>query len=37
MVLDHKKCHYVGIGKNTEDLCLANSKEEEILGVTIEK
>ena len=37
MVLDHKKCHYVGIGKNTEDLCLTNSKKEKILGVTIEK
>ena len=37
MVLDHKKCQYVCIGKNTEDLCLANSKEEEILDVTIEK
>ena len=37
MVLGHKKCHYVGIGNNTEDLCLTNSKKEEILGATIEK
>ena len=43
MVLNHKKSHYIRIGKNTdqecfkmEDLWLAKSKEEEILHTTIE-
>ena len=43
MVLNKKKCHYVSIGRNTENdefefdnLLLENSKEEVVLGVTID-
>ena len=43
MVLNQKKCHYMCIGRNTENdkfefdnLLLENSKEEVVLGVTIE-
>ena len=36
-VLDHEKYHYMCTGKidiKGEDLCLTNSKEEEIFGIT---
>ena len=43
MILNLSKCHYMCIGKNTErdifkfeNVYLENSKEEEILGITIE-
>ena len=43
MILNPNKCHYMCIGKNTEsdifefeDVCLENSKEEGILGITID-
>ena len=43
MVLNQKKCHYMCIGKNTkngkfgfDNLILENSKEEVVLGVTID-
>ena len=43
MVLNQKKCHYMCIGRNTENdkfefdnLLLENSKEEVVLGVTID-
>ena len=43
MILNPAKCHYVCIGKNTEsdvfkfeNVCLENSKEEVILGITID-
>ena len=41
MILNPNKCHYMCIGKNTEsdifrfeNICLENSKEEIILGIT---
>ena len=41
MILNPNKCHYMCIGKNTEsdiskfqNMCLENSKVEEILGIT---
>lgn len=41
MVQNHKKYYYMWVGKNIdqrnfifEDLCLTNSKEEEIFGIT---
>ena len=43
MILDPNKCHYMCIGKNTasdifkfENVCLENSKEKVILGITID-
>ena len=43
MILNPKKCHYMCIGKSTEsdifkfeNVCLENSKEEVILGITID-
>ena len=43
MVLNQKKCYYMRIGRNTENdkfefdnLLLENSKEEVVLGVTID-
>ena len=43
MILNPSKCHYMCIGKNTEsdvfefeNVCLENSKEEGILGITID-
>ena len=43
MILNPNKCHYMCIGKNTEsdifkfeNVCLENSKEELILGITID-
>ena len=43
MILNPNKCHYMCIGKNTEsdifkfeNVCLENSKEEVILGITID-
>ena len=43
MILNPNKCHYMCIGKNTEsdifkfeNVCLENSKEEVILGMTID-
>ena len=43
MVLNQKKCHFICIGSNTENdkfefdnLLLENSKEEVVLGVTID-
>ena len=43
MILNPNKCHYKCIGKNTEgdifefeNVCLKNSKEEAILGITID-
>ena len=43
MVLNQTKCHYLSIGRNTEDnkfefdnLLLENSKEEVVLGITID-
>ena len=43
MILNPTKCHYMCIGKNTEidifkfeNVCLENSKEEVILGITID-
>ena len=43
MILNPNKCHYTCIGKNTEsdifkvqNVCLENSKEEVILGITID-
>ena len=43
MILNPQKCHYMSIGNNAEndkfefeDLCLENSEEEVILGITID-
>ena len=43
MVLNQQKCHYMCIGRNTknnkfefDNLLLENSKEEFVLGVTID-
>ena len=43
MIINPNKCHYMCIGKNTEsdvfifeNVCLENSKEKVILGITID-